>query len=224
MPFNKEALQAAIASVHRAYMSSATAVRTGGVISPLHEYCAAELRAGGLPTEYIHPPAERRTRSPRRLRILGGYMPKEIDVCLIPPNSGPLLAISVKSQMSSIVKNTINRFEEYVGDATNLHTRFPMLVLGFLMLVPVANETFAGGKPTAGLTRIASLLERANARQKVNEPPGSYEASALLLVDFTSEPPRVVTTFPNPRAQAALRIETFFDRLVTIYHERNQFV
>ena len=223
MPIDRASLAAALAEVHRAYQSGPTAVRTGTVISPLHRFCADELRRAGLPPEYIHPPRPG-TVGPRRIRILGGYMPKEIDVCLLPPNSGPLLAISVKSQMSSIVKNTINRFEEYVGDATNLHTRFPMLVLGFLMLVPANAETFASGKATPGLVRIASLLERANARQRVNEPPGSYEASALVLVDFSGARPAVVAGFPAPKRQAALRIEGFVDRLAALYHERNQFV
>ena len=33
-------------------------------------------------------------KRPKRLRILGAYMPKEVDVALVPPNSGPLLAVS----------------------------------------------------------------------------------------------------------------------------------
>lgn len=156
------------------------------------------------------------------MRLLGGYMPKEIDVCLTIPDSGPLLAISVKSQMSSIIKNTINRFEEYVGDATNLHSRFPMLVLGFLMLIPVVRETYVRRKPTEGLQRIAALLERANARRVVTEPSGSYEVSCLLLVDFNQDPPRIVQNFPDKTS--VLRIDDFFDKLLAIYYQRNQFV
>jgi hypothetical protein len=149
-------------------------------------------------------------------------MPKEVDVCLIIPDSGPLLAISVKSQMSSIVKNTINRFEEYVGDATNLHSRYPMLVLGFMMMIPVDRETFVAGKATEGLERIAALLERSNARRVVSEPAGSYEDSCLLLVDFVKTPPLVVNSYPPKNSP--LRIETFFGKLLDLYHSRNQFV
>jgi hypothetical protein len=149
-------------------------------------------------------------------------MPKEVDVCLTIPDSGPLLAISLKSQMSSIIKNTINRFEEYVGDATNLHTRYPMLVLGFVMMIPANAETYAGGRPTEGLRRIAALLERANARRVVTEPSGSYEVSSLLLVDFNKNPPRVVPKYPEPGS--LLRIEKFFDSLLELYRQRNQFV
>ncbi len=239
MPIDAAQLREALKAIQAAYDPKTTSVRTGKVIEPLHEYCAFELRRATsngrrLPIDYIHPAApgsaaeaRRRIRSagekqPKRLRILGAYLPKEIDVALVPPNSGPLLAISCKSQMSSIVKNTINRFEEYVGDATNLHTRFPMLVFGFLMLVPVADETWANG-PTEGLRRIAALLERANARQKINDPPGGYDASALLFVDFGSTPPKVMS-YPDSQTQATVRIENFFDRLVQLYFERNQFV
>lgn len=240
MPIDRAQLLEALKAVQTVYNPATTSVRTGKVIEPLHEYCAYELRrttynGHQLPIGFIHPAApattaqaKRRIRMavakpPKRLRILGAYMPKEVDVALVPPNTGPLLAVSCKSQMSSIIKNTINRFEEYVGDATNLHTRFPMLVFGFLMLVPAVDETWSGGKPTDGLRRIAALLERANARQKSDEPPGGYDASALLFVDFRVTPPRLMP-FPDPKTQPTLRIEAFFDRLAQLYFERNQYV
>lgn len=62
-----------------------------------------------------------------RISVLGGYLAEQMDVGLVVEDTGPLLAISVKSQMSSIGNNAINRFEEYVGDSTNLHTRHPLL-------------------------------------------------------------------------------------------------
>lgn len=221
MAINNASLIRALREAQAKYKSSPTAVRTGGVIAPLHRFCVEELLARGFPEATLHP-KRHKNKGPKRIRLLGGYMPKEIDVCLTIPDSGPLLAISVKSQMSSIVKNTINRFEEYVGDATNLHTRFPMLVLGFMMLVPVHPETFAKGKPTDGLRRIAALLERSNARRVVTEPSGSYEVSTLLLVDLGSIPPRLMPQFPE--ANSSLRVESFFDKLAELYRQRNQFV
>ncbi len=175
MPIDPAQLSETLKAIKAVYDPRTTSVRTGKVIEPLHEYCAFELRrvthrGRHLPIDFIHPaPAATSVQAtklirgaaakpPKRLRVLGAYMPKEVDVAIVPPNSGPLLAVSCKSQMSSIVKNTINRFEEYVGDATNLHTRFPMLVFGFLMLVPVVAETWSGAQPTDGLKRIAALL------------------------------------------------------------------
>jgi hypothetical protein len=221
MPIDRQALARALRESHAKHASGPTAVRTGGVIAPLHYYCVEELVTRGLPRELLHPrhiPEKGR----KRIKLLGGYMPKEVDVCLTVQDSGPLLAISVKSQMSSIVKNTINRFEEYVGDATNLHSRYPMLVLGFMMLVLVRDETYVSGQPTDGLQRIAALLERSNARRDVSEPVGSYEVSCLLLVDYGRTPPRLVSNFPPPNS--SLRIDNFFDKLLEIYRDRNQFV
>jgi hypothetical protein len=219
--FNRAALLKALSEAQAAYNASPTAVRTGKVIAPLHRFCAEQLVAHGLPEKFVHPPAKPQ-KGKKRIRLLGGYLPKEVDVCLAVPNSGPLLAISVKSQMSSIVKNTINRFEEYVGDATNLHTRFPMLVLGFMMLIPVDRETFVDGKPTDGLLRIGALLERSNARLEVTAPSGSYEVSCLLLTDFNEKPPQLITTYPPQNS--SLRAEAFFDKLLDLYRRRNQFV
>ena len=221
MAIDGAALVRALGETQTAYRASPTAVRTGGVIAPMHGFCAHELSVRGFPEHALHP-RQTPVKGRKRVRLLGGYMPKEIDVCVTVPDSGPLLAISVKSQMSSIIKNTMNRFEEYVGDATNLHTRFPMLVLGFMMLIPVHEETFRRGKPTDGLQRIAELLERSNARRVVTEPSGSYEVSCLLLVDFEPTPPRLSTVFPPNNS--SLRVEQFFDKLVELYRQRNQFV
>lgn len=160
-------------------------------------------------------------RRKRRLRVLGGYLEKEIDVCYIVEDTGPLLAVSVKSQMSSIAKNAINRFEEYVGDAANLHTRYPLLVLGFLLVVPVCDETFdlQTGQPKELLGRVSALLEQATGRVPTGNP-GSYEASALLVVDFDQDPPAVHPEYPAP--DSPLRIERFFDRLMGEYWQRNR--
>lgn len=221
MPIDPAALSEALEAARAAYRGGPTAVRTGGVIQPLHQFCAMELARLPVPRELIHPLNSARTGR-KRLRLLGAYMPKEVDVAVVAPDSGPLIAISVKSQMSSIAKNTINRFEEYVGDATNLHTRFPMLVLGFMMLVPVCAETFGAGGPTDALKRIAALLERSNARKVITEPSGSYEVSCLMAVDFDAPQPKPLDDYPA--RGSLLRVETFFDRLWTLYQERNQFV
>jgi hypothetical protein len=131
------------------------------------------------------------------------------------------MAISVKSQMSSISKNATNRFEEYVGDATNLHARYPMLVLGFLLIVPVNDETVdENGRPSRVLLRIRDLLCQTTGRDSSTGLLGSYVAASLVLVDFEAESgPVVHPTFPE--VTSGLRIEGFFDRLMAIYRQRN---
>ena len=168
------------------------AVRGGGFIKKFHEYCERELQRAGLPPSPIK--VRRKARISfnlsRSVRILGGYVDKEVDVSLQSNTSGPLLGISVKSQMSSIASNMKNRFEEYVGDATNLHTRFPLLVFGFLMIVPypvydasgTAKEEIidSNGNPTDVAQRIKGMLQGVSGRDDSASLPGTYEAVALL--------------------------------------------
>ena len=197
-----------------------------GALGRVQDRIRSRLRSKQHETlrQQLNTDLERITEEARgsRLRVLGGYLEKEIDVCLMVEDTGPLLAISVKSQMSSIAKNTINRFEEYVGDATNLHTRYPMLVLGFLLLIPVTDETWNAttNEPTPVLKRIHALLEQATGRDEPSGVPGSYEASALAVVDFRADPPVILDAFPA--AGSPLRMEGLFDRLVALYRKRNQ--
>jgi len=156
-----------------------------------------------------------------RISVHGGYLAKQMDVSVLVEDTGPLLAVSVKSQMLSIRKNAINRFEEYVGDSTNLHTRHPMLVLGFLLLLPVCEDTVdSSNQPTEALERIAHLLEQATGRDEPIGALGSYEASTLLLVDFAASTPELSLDFPTPGSP--LRVEGFFNRLVALYTRRNR--
>ncbi len=210
------------------------AVRGGGFIRHFHDYCERELRRAGLPPGPItvrRRPVVTFSLS-RDVRILGGYVDKEVDVSLQSNTSGPLLGVSVKSQMSSIAENTKNRFEEYVGDATNLHSRFPLLVFGFLMIVPYAVHDASGnvreevidrsGQPTATAQRIKSMLQGVTGRVEPTSLPGTYEEAALLALDFTVTPVTVHPTFPEPASN--LRIEDFFDRLMRRYRQRNPYL
>jgi len=210
------------------------AVRGGGFIRHFHDYCERELRRAGLPPAPILVNRQARVsfNLSHNVRILGGYVDKELDVSLQSDTSGPLLAVSVKSQMSSIASNMKNRFEEYVGDATNLHSRFPLLVFGFLMIVPYAVYDASGnvveevinpsGQPTATAQRIKSILQGVTGRVEPTSLPGTYEEAALLVLDFTATPVAVHPTFPEPASN--LRIDDFFDRLVRRYCQRNPYL
>ncbi|MDW8291569.1 MAG: hypothetical protein RML84_00500 [Anaerolineae bacterium] len=160
----------------------------------------------------------------REVNVLGGYVDKTLDLALWSETSGPLLALSVKSQMSSISANARNRFEEYFADAANLHTRFPMLAFGFLLILPY--ETASGeqvidqsGQPTPLAWRVLRLLQGVSGRIDPESQVGHYEETALLLVDFNATPVQIHPSFPD--SQSGLRIENFFDRLVSRFWQRN---
>ncbi|MDW8352182.1 MAG: hypothetical protein RML99_09750 [Anaerolineae bacterium] len=129
--------------------------------------------------------------------------------------------------MSSIAANAKNRFEEYLADATNLHMRFPMLVFGFLMILPyqgmsgklterVIDES---GQPTSLAWRVLRLLQGVSGRIDPESLVGHYEEAALLVINFSATPVQVHPSFPDE--QSGLRIEDFFDRLAARFWQRN---
>lgn len=180
----------------------------------------------------------------KEFSVYGAYIRKNVDICAHTENSGPLIAISVKSMMSSISKNSINRFEEYVGDATNLHTRYPMLVFGFLIVIPVLVKGRNSGlaqlpkgnsdreseeftfevegdvlRPTQVARKIERMLSGVNERATITSPSGSYEAACLVAADFSCDPPKILEDFPAKDSN--LRVEDFFEKVVELFNKRN---
>ncbi|MEQ9398333.1 MAG: hypothetical protein RJQ04_04110 [Longimicrobiales bacterium] len=159
--------------------------------------------------------------------ILGAYDRKELDVVLWTDTSGPLLGISLKASMSGLAKNINNRWEEMVGDAANLHSRFPMLSLGYFMVLPFVTpngERVIGknGRPTElGMTFVRKLRgvgHRVSPTDLVSE----YEHVALAAIDFDRDVPRLHRRFPA--RQSGVRVEDFFDRLVQTFRGRNEYL
>jgi hypothetical protein len=130
LPIDNPQLIEALRAVQSVYDPTTTSVRTGRVIAPLHEYCAYELcrttfAGNHLPIEHVHPapPARAEARSrirrgtheskPKRLRILGAYMPKEVDVLLVDLKASPPRVIpdfpSPKTQPMLRIENFFDR-------------------------------------------------------------------------------------------------------------------
>jgi hypothetical protein len=154
-----------------------------------------------------------------RRKPLGAYHAKEVDVSATLEDAGPLIVVSVKAPVSSVAKNAVNRYEEGIGEATNLHTRFPMLVFGFLMVLPCVDELYTPGRgATSGFRNIASLIAATSVRDAITDPPGAYEAAGLVLVDYAHDPPVPVADAPDP----SLRIDAFFRRIIELHRVRNR--
>jgi hypothetical protein len=232
MPVSPHLLQAAAANAFGGYaLNRAQAVRGGNFIATFEQYSEQELRLLGLPPLPIV--SNNRVRQTfdfsQTSYILGGHYVKNVDVTLQSSSSGPLLSISLKSMLSSIEKNVNNRWEEAIGDAANLHARFPMLVLGFLVILPtVAIATPGGrveeiidqatGQPTALADAIVRKLSAARGRRTPTDLPSYYEEIGIAVFDPT--PPFALhPTFPDPASN--LRIDYFFDRLADRFRERN---
>ncbi|MES2522657.1 MAG: hypothetical protein V4617_08175 [Gemmatimonadota bacterium] len=211
-------------------------VRSGVFIREFQTYCEGELQHLGLPPAPIvsqgRPIQQFRFATERP--IVGAHYIKSVDLTVQSDTSGPLLSLSLKSMLSSVAKNVNNRWEEAIGDASNLHVRFPMLPLGFLMILPAMSSVTANGQrvpeplidaagqPTPLAESVVRKLAAARGRRATTELPSYYEEVAVMVFEYPVQPgntARLHPTFPSPAS--GLRIEPFFDNLMERFSERH---
>jgi len=163
-----EALQAALRRVREALADP-------GVSTAARRAANAALR-----------PAESRLKRVRtglaraRISVLGESRRKQVDVFLAEWDRGLELLISTKtfalaSNPAEAMKNLPNRWEEFDGDLKNLRGRFPLAVIGALVVVPAA--TIRGTLP-AFVDMMVKLT--APGRPWVN----AYDAAAIVIADW----------------------------------------
>lgn len=211
-------------------------MRSGVFIREFQNYCQAELTRLGLPPAAIV--SQGRSIQSFSFRaeqpVVGAHYIKSVDLTLQSSTSGPLLSLSLKSMLSSVGKNVNNRWEEAIGDAANLHVRFPMLPLGFLMILPSTSYVTSGGRrvpeplidaqgnPTPLAEAVVRKLAAARGRRVAAELPSYYEEVAVTVFQYPLPPDGVAQlhrTFPT--LESGLRVEPFFDNLVARFAERH---
>jgi len=101
--------------------------------------------------------------------ILGRFYAKQVDVVISSWQHGPELLVSTKSQFSSYNKNRNNRYEETIGEATNLRDRHPMAAMAYAFLVRSNIYEERGA-----FALLRDLLVR------LRKPDGPYAATMLL--------------------------------------------
>lgn len=210
-------------------------IRSKRLINLLHEYVIEELKKRVESSWII---ADK--------KVYGFPKTKDQDIIIQPPQNGrnvsvgPLMAINVRSQLSSIEKNYDTLFERIFAEALNLHNRFPYMVLGYLYLLPKV-----GYDPDAAKEKRVELSERYSLEKYVlsflsvtdragpTDVPWKYERLCLLIVDFESDPPQVMDQmqifmneglvskeFAHLYTFEDLSIKGFFDQLCKIMTER----
>lgn len=210
-------------------------IRSKKLINLLHEYVIEELKKRVEPSWVV-----------TDKKVYGFPKKKEQDILVQPPQNGanvsvgPIMAINVRSQLSSIEKNYDTLFERVFAEALNLHNRFPYMVLGYLYLLPkVGYESNAAKKNRVVLSEryslekyILSFLSIAK-RTSPSDVPWKYEKVCLLIVDFESDPPEVMDTLQVFRDEGRvsekfaqlytfedLAMKDFFDELYKLMMER----
>ena len=237
VPISVEQLEREAAKAAVGYTKQKGYVRSGEFISHFQDHAEYELLRLGLPPADIGVGNRQSIHFhlKKNQYVLGAYFPKEMDVWVGADFSGPLLGISFKSMMRGVGQNVNNRWEELVGDAANIHSRFPMLSLGYVMILPTMSYKGTGddgareplidpgtGRPTNLALQIERKLLGIRGRRQPVELPSVYEEVALAVFDFEADQPRLHREFPGPKS--LLRIERFFDALVGHFQRRNTYV
>jgi len=209
MPIDKKKLLNTLKEMKQEYISNTGAVRSSKFINKLHDYSEyeLELRIKKSTKLELKPEAQ----------IYGSHKAKKVDVTLLLKDNGPIVAISLKSQMSSIAKNFGDRYEALIGDATGLHEKFPFLVFGMLYLLPFNTNLGPAIDETPPFEKIERNLITITNRKDFDDRSSKYEHFALLVVDFEKDPPQIVSEYPKNKD---LKIDNFFDNLIDTFEKR----
>lgn len=185
-------------------------VRSQAWIGLAHEFVKRDLLAR-VGDGRVHPGIG---MSPHEgeLAVPGAYKAKNVDVAWVPDGvdvdaegHDRVLALMVRSQWTSVTKNTSSNIESFLGEAVNLHLRSPGMVLGQLMVIPVRDNLFVDDRPVVSATavpvsRYVEVLAKMGSRSSATDPVHEYEGVGLLVVDNTRAIPRPVTSLPQLRA------------------------
>lgn len=237
-------------------------IRSSALINLIHDAVKFELIQNGVDPSQIYPHFD---ETKPEMKIAGFLKQKDQDVCVAPKNIaqvkrriswGPLanenitdiygeeytrntLIINVRSQMSSIAKNTDTLFERTFAEALNLHMMYRDAVLGEVYLIPVyeydeatMNErriTFKSHQ--TNVAKYISFFSAINSRKDSNDELYKYERCTLLIVDFKHKQPVLYRStaqlmednllpkgFPLPFE--ALSFDTFAKDILASYGQR----
>jgi hypothetical protein len=148
----------------------------------LGEYTAAAAGRGlskAAPSLYRLRPAIRRigeSLGSSKTNVLGQFYVKQVDVVVSSWQRGPDVLVSGKTQFSSYLNNKNNRYEEAVGEATNLRNRYPMAAMGFAFLVR-----------SNVLDERGAFVYLRNQLARLRKPDGEFDATMLLVADWDDD-------------------------------------
>lgn len=194
-------------------------IRSSALINLIHDAVKYELIEAGVNGDNIYP---RLGENKPEIKLAGFLKQKDQDVCVVPNNIrkqpiditwGPMafqrktdqygydysnntLVINVRSQMSSLAKNSDTLFERTFAEAQNLHMRYPDMVLGEVYLIPtheyddelVKIHRVGFKYRQTDIEKYISFFNSINNRH-LGDADYMYERCALLVVDFSCDEP-----------------------------------
>ena len=235
-------------------------------INILHEVVKYSLVANGVNPDLIKPPLG---KSSGEITLAGFLKFKKQDVCAFPNslvqteepidfnglfNAGTrepfgelftehILAINLRSQLSSLKNNIDTMFERTYAEPLNLHRRLPKMVLGEVYLISlrelnsaeVANKNVVYKPFTASnagyLERYVNGFSALNMRSSQRDDDFKYERVALVIADFSQNPVKIYNTTEElmennllPEGSTAsmtnLNYHGFVEHLLSVYEKR----
>jgi len=253
----KETYEAAI--VNDGAKGTQSLIRSKKLIAIVHEYIKTELIARGVAPEKIFPPLG---YSSPEIKMSGFLKEKDQDVSVLPEDGKPeeilegvligetdkigklimgkSLCINIRSQLSSLSKNFDTLFERTFAEPLNLHLRTPELIMVELYMVPLyAYDSDAMERNTVQFReklpiKYIPAFQELNKRTMINGDFHKYEKVCLLIVDFRSKVPKVISSteelikegfVEKDKAKRFtiedLTITNFVDDLLKIYEQRH---
>ena len=201
-------------------------IRSGQLIQNIHEVVKISLNESlekeGFKDFSIHPPIGK--SSPEK-DVWGSLKKKKQDVVVLFEKEkeevieeGPLkgtkdllgknatkysIVIGIRSQLSSVGKNTDTLMERAFAETINLRLRHPYLVMGEVYMLIVKEYDEQAMKENriefkdkySKVENYISIFNAMSGRNNYDQILDSYkyENSALLLVDFSREPTKIYT-------------------------------
>lgn len=237
-------------------------IRSSAFINCIHDAVKFDLIERGINPLRIQP---RLNETKPEMKIAGFLKRKDQDVCVTPGDIKPsktkitwgpeavedvydeygkeytrhTLVINVRSQMSSLAKNTDTLFERTFAEPLNLHMVHPDLVVGEVYLIPVYEydqSTMDKRKINfvnrhTNLEKYISFFSAISGRTDPTKDQYKYERCALLIVDFKPDVPKLYHNTQELKEDglvsesfsieyANISYDAFISDILSIYDER----
>lgn len=202
-------------------------IRSQKLIYELHEFVKDEFIFYGIDPKLIFPPKNQATPE---INISGIFKQKQQDVSIVPDDiddklepinwgilrySGKntkygaykeerILTVNLRSQLSSLAKNSDTLFERMIAEPLNLHLQYPKMVTGELYMIPVyeyddvamKTNVIKFKKKKIDLAKYISFFSELNGynSDNIKNEPYKYNHAGLLIVDFSKNDPKIYTS------------------------------
>ena len=191
-------IESAIDALYRTAVTEGKATSTTR-LETLADYCVQELARRGLQgveKEASIPGAGRDKKWDVAWRYDGKYR----------------LGISLKSLLRNLGGTVPNRIDDLIGEVANAQLYSPEIVVGYIMVFNVAEDTFSPKHGSTWSDLFRNRLQSLSGRRSPSWTTGTVEDSVLVEVDFSSGSAILAVSQP---------LNEFFDTLVDEVSARN---